>query len=298
MRNSHRTAFTLVELLVVIAIIGVLIALLLPAVQAAREAARRAHCTNNLKQLGLAIHNYADAHKVVPCSFDWGGPAGGWIPRTLAFIAQQQLYDQFAIVKFKIRDPNCLTAIQTILPSLRCPSDESSGVLSDQQYQWVGTMVALTNYKGCIGDPRMGGGGVSGSDDRHPISPNTGMFWRYSFQNPVSWRLIPDGLSFTFMVGEDVPEYNHHSAWAYSNGDYASCHQLLNYMPNPPDADNWPNAISFRSRHTGGANFCFADGSIHFIDEAISFTLYRALSTRDGHIFGNNEPPLEVLGTF
>jgi len=299
MRNRERDGFTLVELLVVIAIIGLLIALLLPAVQAAREAARRMQCSNNLKQLGIAIHNYHDAYKVVPPSFRWradgNGPSGGWIVRTLPFLEENALYQQFAALKFNIVDPKALPLIQTILPQLRCPSDDSSGSLTDHQYQWEGTLVAQGNYKGCIGDPRMGGGGVSGSQDRHMTTPNNGMFWRYSYLNPVSFRKIPDGLSKTFMVGEDIPEYNYHSMWSYCNGDYSSCHQVLNFLPNPPTAADWPNTISFRSRHAGGAHFCFADASVHFIPDEIDFMLYRALSTRDGKLYGNVEPPLDKL---
>ncbi len=299
MHATHEEpGFTLVELLVVIAIIGILVALLLPAIQAAREAARRAECSNKLKQLGLAVHQYVGANRVVPCSFDWSGPCGGWIIRTLPFFEEDALYQSFRGVSFNIRDPNALPLIQTPVPALWCPSDDSARTLTINQFQWEGTPVARTNYKGCIGDPRMGGGGVSGSDDRHPISPNNGFFWRYSFQNPVSWKQVPDGLNNTFMLGEDVPEYNYHSMWAYCNGDYASCHQVLNFLPNPANPADWPNAISFRSRHPGGANFCFADGSMHFISDDIYFMLYRALATRDGTLYGNNEPPLAAFGPY
>ena len=119
-----------------------------------------------------------------------------------------------------------------------------------------------------------------------------------SYQNPVSWRQVPDGLSQTFLLGEDVPTYNVHCMWSYSNADYSGCDQVLNYMPNPPNPLDWPNAISFRSLHPGGANFCFADGSMHFISDEINFTLYRALSTRDGSLYGNNEPPLAAFGPY
>jgi prepilin-type N-terminal cleavage/methylation domain-containing protein/prepilin-type processing-associated H-X9-DG protein len=298
MRLPRRSAFTLVELLVVIAIIGLLIALLLPAVQAAREAARRTQCTNKLKQLGLAVHNYAQANKVVPCSFDWNGPCGGWIIRTLPFLEEDPLYQRFVTVKCNIRDPNALPLIQTVVPALLCPSDIDDFRTTTNQYQWTGTLVANGNYKGCIGDPQMGGGGVSGSQDRHFTSPNNGFFWRYSFMDPVSWKQVPDGLNNTFLLGEDVPEYNWHSMWSYCNGDYASCHQVLNFMPTPPNPADWPNAISFKSRHPGGANFCFADGSMHFISDQIYFMLYRALATRDGTLYGNNEPPLAAFGPY
>jgi len=293
---QHKSrGFTLVELLVVIAIIGILIALLLPAVQSAREAARRLQCNNKLKQMGLAIHNYLDANKVFPCSFEWGGgPCGGWIPRTLAFLEEPGLYDQFSKVNFNIRDPQVLPTVQTIVPALICPSDNSGEKLSDQEYQWEGTMVAVTNYKGVIGDTNMGGGWTGGQDN-HGGFPNSGMFYRYSFRQPIKVKMIPDGLSQTFMLGEDVPEENNHSAWAYSNGDYSACHAPLNYFPEPKEPRNWPRVISFRSKHTGGAHFCLADGSVHFISEEIDRQTYQALATRDGQLFNKNEPLLSSL---
>jgi prepilin-type processing-associated H-X9-DG protein len=110
-----------------------------------------------------------------------------------------------------------------------------------------------------------------------------GMFYRNSYQEPIKMRHIKDGTSNTFMVGEDVPEFNNHSALYYANGDYASCHAPPNYWA--PDPNYWPNAIGFRSKHAGGVNFCFADGHVQFIDQNIAHSLYRALSTKN-----NGEP--------
>jgi prepilin-type processing-associated H-X9-DG protein len=107
--------------------------------------------------------------------------------------------------------------------------------------------------------------------------------------------MVPDGFSQTFMVGEDVPEQNVHSMWAYSNGDYASCDAPLNYFPDPPTPTYWWKVMSFRSKHSGGANFCFVDGSVHFINEEIDLGTYQALATRDGQLFGKNEPPLAAM---
>ena len=84
------------------------------------------------------------------------------------------------------------------------------------------------------------------------------------------------------MVGEDVAFHNHHSTAYYCNGDYSSCHAPLNYMPDPPTPNDWWNVISFRSLHPGGAQFCLADGSVHFVSETIDYDLYRALSTKAG----------------
>ena len=102
-----------------------------------------------------------------------------------------------------------------------------------------------------------------------------------------------DGMSSTAIIGEDVPEHNNHSAWCYSNGDYASTHVPLNFMPDPPTPDAWHNTISFRSRHPGGGNFALADGSVRFVSQNVDHKLYRALATREAGLMGNAiEPPI------
>jgi prepilin-type N-terminal cleavage/methylation domain-containing protein len=153
---SSRTGFTLVELLVVIAIIGILIALLLPAVQAAREAARRSQCTNNMKQIGLALHNYHDTHKTFPPAAIWGTPNTPanvlgrlpdpyhhtWCTAILPFMEQQPLYDT---VDFRLRAWG-QTIVSTQVQTLRCPSD-SGGLDSPADTD----NIAITNYPGTMG---------------------------------------------------------------------------------------------------------------------------------------------------
>ncbi|NLX99603.1 MAG: DUF1559 domain-containing protein [Rhodopirellula sp.] len=150
MRSRTRPAFTLVELLVVIAIIGILIALLLPAVQAAREAARRSQCTNNLKQMGLALHNYLDTHKVFPPHAIWGYPTGArpeqpyhytWLFAIMPFMEQQPLYDSGNLSARAWGQP----FVDKRVDGLLCPSD--AGFTRSSETHGLG----ITNYAACEG---------------------------------------------------------------------------------------------------------------------------------------------------
>ena len=291
---------TLVEMLVVIAIIALLVALLLPALQGAREASRRIQCGNNLKQLGIGLSAHVAHHDAFPHSVSFDTPQDGnpgppdrngrgWILGILPQIEQQALFDRFtAAACFSGSHPSgglwkggCRELMQLQTATLHCPSDPSVLELSTSQFQWTGIPVARTSYKGVIGETRMGDA-HTGSPDCHRRTQCPGLFWRHTWFSPLSPANVRDGLSNTFAVGEDVVVANHHSVAYYSNGDYASCHAPLNYFPQPPTPDHWPSVMSFRSLHPGGAHFCLADGSIHFVGETIDLTVYQALSTRAG----------------
>ena len=305
---ARRGAFTLVELLVVIAIIGILIALLLPAVQAAREAARRMQCTNNLKQIALALHNYHDTHRALP--FGSGGRigtpgyaiAGTWPAMILPFVEQRSLYDLFDF-KVAMDDAANAEAVRTVVAVYICPSDPqgSEPVLDNRApgYNNPATAMGIW-YPGCMGPTHMDH--CDFCEDQEPSATNwccqgynfgstangsiaagtfAGVFGRYP--KSVRFRDIADGLSNTLMAGETLPA---HCQWnsAYApNFSTTSTNIPLNTMEDPEGStDNWWRTCGFKSRHPGGANFAMADGSVHFLPETIDFRLYNGLGTRDG----------------
>ena len=293
MSRSSRRGFTLVELLVVIAIIAMLVTLLLPAVQAAREAARRAQCMNNLKNIGLAVQNFHSAHNRIPKSHNYESDhkksGRGWIAATLPFIEENARYDIMEPY-FKgsfaegtgINHPDLANVVNQPIELFRCPSSNPPE-FSTEQFQWKGREIALTNYKGILGNTKMGGRGV-GSPDCHRSPDCRGLFWRYSHLKTITFAKVIDGLSKTFLAGEDLPRFNHHSALYHGNGDYSSTHFPPNVKTaDPADiANDWPLSITFRSDHPGGLHFAMLDGSTRFVEDAVDFDIYRFMSTRNG----------------
>jgi prepilin-type N-terminal cleavage/methylation domain-containing protein len=297
-RRVSRRGFTLVELLVVIAIIGVLIALLLPAVQAAREAARRLQCANNLKQIGLAIHTYHSACNAVPYT-DIAGlysrrpdqPAWCFLVRILQFMEGGTEFEQLDLTK-QSYDPVNFPNIQKVRSSYLCPSDDMGGELREEEGYPSPQIIAQADYAGCIGD-YMNATGTPGIGV--PASPPygnwgipypiRGMIGRYAWS--PTFNDVPDGLSHTMMVGECVGALC--TAQSYAVESFATTAHPINYMNqslinNPPTYANprYDEGIGFRSMHPSGANFCLTDGSIRFLDEDIDGTTYRALASREG----------------
>ena len=309
LRPKGRRAFTLIELLVVIAIIAVLIALLVPAVQKVREAAARTQCVNNLKQLGIAVHSYHDAYKHVPpnatvIQYNWSadseaaGPTiWSWIARILPYIEQGSLAIEFNIPNGTMA--NAESGMAAVIPVLRCPSDNTSGTGTDSTWPNInGITMGLTNYKGCSG---CNWGYNSGSDftTNFPVSdPNAppgvnpedgldhgnGIFYRTDGNRKLTLVGITDGTSNTFMIGESSHSIDEHcGGWPYPNYTNATCAIPLNYPDSGSNFTDWPNRYSFHSFHRGGANFCFADGTVRFVQQSISTANYQGLSTIRGN---------------
>jgi prepilin-type N-terminal cleavage/methylation domain-containing protein len=285
-------AFTLVELLVVIAIIGVLVALLLPAVQAARESARRMKCSNQLKNFGLAMHNYADVHQTFPIGhmfrgiFDGdpnnaqGGSGFGWGSAILPFIEQNALYNQFnfsvPITTNTTAVPNLIIA-QTHLPFFACPSDLKPKNWTDGQV----INSATSSYKAC-GTSYDGwqGGAVGATPNRSQFN---GVFERDN-RPPLRLAEITDGTSNQFLIAEarwkqDANGRNRgriFGATDQNDGAVGASNALMlngQWQMNwsAPEGNPQPHR-TVASNHPSGAMLCLADGSVKFVSENIQHT--------------------------
>ena len=287
--------FTLVELLVVITIIGILIALLLPAVQAAREAARRAQCSNNLKQIGLALHNYHTSTRSFPPGAFFGLYRGSIVMRLLPYVEQQALYDCF---DFKLNtDTQALADDKklggTVVSVYVCPSDTSRGKKSNG--------MAVSSYAASQGPtPHHGNSSCWCENNWNEYTPPPQVWEAEVFHGPFTRDPIctavadcRDGVSNTIYFGEVLPLCSAHmgAGWAMTNNGqgFGHTHIPINYDTCQTDGDychqscNWSTEKGFRSNHPGGAMFVFGDGSVHFLSETIDHWNYQYLGNiRDG----------------
>lgn len=305
--KSSSRGFTLIELLVVIAIIAVLIALLLPAVQQAREAARRSQCLNNMKQLGLALHNYHDTHGAFPPGWigtsagthDMEGPSGwGWGAHTLPYMDQAPLYNRlnFGVSCFDtVANGVALTAA---LPLFRCPSDPSSSTWNIGEEGNPSNILATlptANYVASFG--------TSSPEEicEDPPFPNAqcrgdGIFIH---NGNTKLRDLTDGVSNTLLLGEHRTDttaavvaangFEWHSTWIgmIAGGEEAHARFLgvSDHTPNHPSL----HIDDYSSWHTGGVHLLMGDGRVRFVTQSIDLGIFRGLATRAGG---------EVLGEF
>jgi prepilin-type N-terminal cleavage/methylation domain-containing protein len=281
MRRRFHSAFTLIELLVVIAVIGILIALLLPAVQAARESARASSCKNNLKQIGLALHNYHDLMGQLPAGWiadePEGVPGWGWASAILPQMEQEPLNHQIRR-ELPIEDPFHQAVRETVIKNYLCPSDGTrpkvfmigTGGFPGDDVDEASPLfnVARSNYVGVFGTFEL----------EDAPSAGNGVFFHDSL---VEFASIADGLSNTFLVGERESRLGG-SVWSgmisHANEPMARVVGITDHTPNTLTR----HFDDFSSMHVGGVHFLMGDGSVRRYNDTIDERVYRALATRDG----------------
>jgi prepilin-type N-terminal cleavage/methylation domain-containing protein/prepilin-type processing-associated H-X9-DG protein len=316
-RVIQRAGFTLVELLVVIAIIGILIALLLPAVQSAREAARRAQCANNLKQIGLGLHLYHDEHKTFPPGNITPGPCCGtpsftsWTISILPYVEQQALSDKYNHSRANEDPANAFVREQPV-PLYVCPSEDEVNVLEQPESgPGSGLLYRRGSYRG-----------VSGRSNGHPgwwdthealdvarlpmewrgILHQTGSAASGSITAMSTERIsdIVDGLSNTLCVGEmaSLTHARRRTFWAYSYASYnkstvvpESRAFLVDYDRCVELGEENVCKRGWGSFHPSGVNFLLCDGSVTFVRPTDDMFIFAAMATIDGGEGANGVPP-------
>ena len=283
----------------VITIIGILIALLLPAVQAAREAARRMQCGNNLKQIGLGLHNYHDTHRAFPPGWGWYAPDHSksittwtWSAAILPYIEFGSLYDSMDFrclyYEYITCAPQNFDAVKTFIPTYQCPSAQENLLVTccndgpnhedvaETNYSAVSTHLPL--FRGWAGEPRT------------DASEATGVIYGLS---TTGIRHITDGTSNTLLIGEtdtdkDDPERLNPALvpnWCGAGGqcDVGKFWAAVNLITTAHgiNGDVTYNDSGVVSHHPGGAQFAFCDGHVSFLSENINQATLEALTTRD-----------------
>ncbi|QDU09981.1 DUF1559 domain-containing protein [Gimesia aquarii] len=307
----RRKAFTLIELLVVIAIIAILIALLLPAVQQAREAARRSQCKNNMKQLGLAFHNYHDNFNMLPTGyFHSYGYISGWVPRIFPYIEEAARYNAIdnlgeltRVQPYRFTTPphngdiNLYTDPITVLI---CPSSEIGERAGDYTTGWGGNPGndASLHYRGNAGSVDVGL--VNGTNSsRHYVT--SGVLYP---RHKTRFRDITDGTTNTFLLGELSSYIGWSGAkggwddiapWTWASYAYGSPAGNDGYLMLDTKAVQYPigsgnhsqYGVGWRSQHVGGAHMLLCDGSVRFLSASLNLDLLKAIATRStGEVLG------------
>jgi prepilin-type N-terminal cleavage/methylation domain-containing protein len=294
---KDRRAFTLIELLVVIAIIAILVALLLPAVQQAREAARRSQCKANLKQIGIAMHNYHDVHGRFPYGYYHSNSYHGrdtWMQQLMPYYDQAPAYDAYSSsnVRWVMDTPKEIKDLK--IPVLMCPSDPSAGGFGGGGGARAGGNGFQGNYVLCTGNTLM--------------TRNSTTLNGIACQNSsIQFKDVTDGASVTLMAGESILRGINTGGWGgaggyWGGGNHGAYGFTSLETPNTTVADQvyscksttWPEAPCTsifggsalrnftRSYHVGGAHVAMVDGATRFISENISVDVWRAAGSRAG----------------
>ena len=318
-KSSCRSGFTLVELLVVIAIIGILVALLLPAVQAAREAARRTQCTNNLKQIALATMNYESAYKRVPPGDVWD-ESSSWFVQILPFMEEQAIYDRWFLKTKWWNGPNKVMIKDWEkgvgqVSAYRCPTRSRDGgefAPTDTGYGEPFPTSPYGDYAGNKGTHDLCCDGAMAWPSPNPTAPYTGYGWSHDGviiqqtwgdgccvmgKSSMSFKKITDGLSKTLLVGEKHVVQGKHGAtcdgdkgcdgtWAASNEWMQSMRMAGRDWPlanGPNDTTFNPLIVVFGSWHQGACQFGLCDGSVMSLETSVDGEVLQQLaSARDG----------------
>ncbi len=302
--RASRCAFTLIELLVVIAIIAILISLLVPAVQKVREAAARTQCQNNLKQLGLAVHNYHDVYKAFPPSRVGGNGEGSWAVLIMPYLEQGSTYAQWN--RTKLFYLQSVTVRQAQVPVYYCPARRSPGQLSNMPNGDVdsnnnGGPSALGDYAACLddtlnnwGSPQANGVMVQSNGGNADANGNVP-----PWTSATAMRNITDGTSNTFLIGEKhVPKGQEGNRYRDNNSSNEKVADNSIYNGDDPNTigraagpgyplAQGPDDMSsnyiyrFGSWHANGVClFAFADGSVQMISPDINSTILGYLANR------------------
>ena len=316
-KNPH--GFTLVELLVVIAIIGTLVGLLLPAVQAAREAARRSICANNLKQLGLALHNYHDAQKRFPLS-SWSSLVSGvynydghtintWL---LPYTEEAGVYSKLNLDVQANVSPNYELLMGRRWAFQACPSNPNAMTLGAYQGGWMSQGASYMPSAGprSYGNYSTNDCGAAGSPtyciEGSMVDKQSGMFgygnnvpgWNTTKPWYVRIKDVTDGTSKTIALGEVLPQNNaYFGMWATQAHAFATSYKINSTLrqvtaTGSVPTDGWPNGLIYNSgmasAHPQGAHVALADGAVAFLNDNIDFVTFNYLGNRkDGATVGD-----------
>jgi prepilin-type N-terminal cleavage/methylation domain-containing protein len=293
-------AFTLIELLVVIAIIAVLIGLLLPAVQKVREAANRMSCQNNLKQLGLAVHNYHDTNNKFPPSRIADGNSVSWAVLLLPYIEQDNVYKQFEAVGLRFKQAPA-TAREAQIKTYYCPSRRSPPQICPVTEDNVSTVPTPgPRVSGSTADYAVNAGDRHNASGLGGMDASNGAFFRGDFGPKLGIASITDGTSNTLLIGEKhvrVGFFNIDRSTNPRSGDGSIFNtETVRSFVRLAGA-GWPltrfpqevNQESFGSYHPGVCQFVLADGSVRALANTTPGAVLQALATRaGGEVVSNN----------